>query len=78
MNEAYVAFKAEVFLDDNLSVGVRAAKVEGSRFRIEYAAERMSDGRTVATGYTGMVAFDYKNRRVAKIPEIFRGKIEAP
>jgi acyl-CoA thioesterase FadM len=75
MNEAYVAFKGEVFLDDLLSVGVRASNIEGSRFRIEYAVERVSDRRLVAMGHTGMVAFDYKNRKVAKIPESFRGII---
>ena len=76
MNEAHVNYKAEVFLRDRLRVGVRAAEIGGTRFRLEYRVERAADGALAATGYTGMVAFDYANRRVAKIPEKFRAAIE--
>ena len=75
MNEAHVHFKAEVFLHDALVVGVRAADVQTTRFRLEYKVERPSDGRVVATGYTGMVAFDYTTRRVTRIPDGFRKSI---
>lgn len=75
MNEAHVDFKAEVFLRDSLEVGVRAADLGSIRFRLEYRVRRESDGVVVATGHTGMVAFDYRIRRPVKIPDKFRAAI---
>jgi 4-hydroxybenzoyl-CoA thioesterase len=75
MSEAHVVFKAEVFLGDLLRVGVLATELEGMRFRMDYEVERRSDGRIVATGWTGMVAFDYLKRRPVKIPDVFREKV---
>lgn len=75
MSDAYVRYKAEVFLGDALTVGVAAAEMEGTRFKLEYEAERASDGKVVATGYTTLVAFDYSSRRIVKIPDKFREKI---
>jgi len=75
MSEAHVHFKAEVFLHDVLSVGVRAEDVQTTRFRLDYEVRRSSDGRVVATGYTGMAAFDYTTRRISRIPEGFRKSI---
>ncbi len=77
MSEAHVSFKAEVFLGDELTVAVWPRDVQGSRFLLDYTVERVSDGAIAATGYTRMVAFDYGLRRVCRIPEAFKVKLEA-
>jgi acyl-CoA thioesterase FadM len=75
MNEAYIRYQAEVFLGDELSVGVKITELADIRFKFEYEVERISDKKIVATGFTGMVAFDYQKRKIAKIPEVFKAVI---
>ncbi len=76
MNEAYVRYQAEVFLGDELKVGISITGLADVRFKFEYDVERISDNKIVATGFTGMVAFDYQKRKIAKIPEVFKAVIE--
>ena len=71
MSEACVSYRGEAFLGDVLQVRVSTARVESVRFRLEYLVVRESDGKTVASGYTTMAAFDYEKRKIAKIPDSF-------
>lgn len=75
MNEAYIRYQAEVFLGDELSVGVKITELADIRFKFEYEVERISDKKIVAAGFTGMVAFNYEKRKIAKIPEVFKAVI---
>lgn len=75
MSEAHVAFKAEVFYGDELEVSVRARDVKDNRFSLDYQVDRQGDGKTVATGYTLLAAFDYARRRVSRLPEPFRSRL---
>jgi acyl-CoA thioester hydrolase len=75
MSEAHVAFKAEVFYGEELEVNVRVGGLQDTRFRLDYQVDRKGDGRTVATGYTLLVAFDYSRRRVSRLPEAFRARL---
>ena len=77
MSEAHVNYKAEVFLGDELSVGVKVSDMDKIRFKMEYQVERKSDGLLVATGYTQMVAFDYQHRKIRKIPAAFRNLLKS-
>lgn len=74
MSEANIKYKAEIFVDDELNVGVKVAELGAVKFKIEYQVERVSDDKQVATGHTWMVAFDYQQRKVRKIPAEFRAK----
>ncbi|MBN1347828.1 acyl-CoA thioesterase [candidate division KSB1 bacterium] len=71
MLEAFVSYKAQVFLGDQLRIGVCLCDIGGVRFKIEYLVERCSDDKCVAKGYTKMAAFDYARRKVCKIPPAF-------
>jgi acyl-CoA thioesterase FadM len=77
MSEAHVAFKAEVFYGDELEVIVRVQELKDTRFRLDYQVDRKGDGRTVATGYTLLAAFNYSQRRVSRLPEAFRARLSA-
>jgi YbgC/YbaW family acyl-CoA thioester hydrolase len=68
--EAHVYYRAEMFLHDSLTIGVRASQVKRSAFTLEYRIER--DGTLTAEGRTNLVAFDYRVRKVARLPEAFR------
>ena len=71
MIEAHIFFKGEIFLGDELLVGVRIGEMGKVKFSFEFQVQRKSDKKVVTTGSTLMAAFDYGQRRVCKIPEEF-------
>jgi acyl-CoA thioesterase FadM len=77
MSEAQVRFRAEVFLGDELEVSVRPRDVQASRFALDYEVTRVGDGAAVASGLTAMAAFDYAQRRVARLPAPFQAALQS-
>jgi len=75
MKDAHVNFLAEVFRGDELIVEVSLGEVKGLLFNINYKVSRTRDNKLVLTGSTGILAFDYSRRKLAKTPEIFFEKI---
>lgn len=75
MTEAHVVYSGEIFLHDRVSISVRISEMRGIRFSFEYSAVNAENGKSVATGYTKMAAFDYHKHRPAKIPATFMEKI---
>jgi len=67
--EAHVVYRAEMFLDDELLVGVRPAALKKSSFGLEYRIER--DAEVTAEGTTALVAFDYQRRKPVRLPAGF-------
>jgi len=67
--EANVQYKAEMFLGEELQIGVRIAELRRSSFIMTYRIERR--GEVTAEGTTALVAFDYKQRKVRRLPEAF-------
>jgi len=72
--EARVRYLAEMFLREELEVGVRIAELGRSSFRMEYRIER--GGKATAEGSTALVAFDYEKRRPRRLPAAFRAAAE--
>ncbi|OEU72872.1 MAG: hypothetical protein BA864_15110 [Desulfuromonadales bacterium C00003093] len=70
MPEAHVFFRAEMFLNDQLTVAVRCTELKRSAFTLEYRVER--DGMLTAEGTTPVVCFNYQTRKPCRIPESFR------
>lgn len=68
--EAHVYYRAEMFLHDCLTIGVRASEIKRSSFVFEYRIER--DGKLTVEGSTNMVAFDYQKRKVGRLPQAFK------
>ena len=75
MRDAHVNFRKEVFLHDALTIDVGIDDVTTTSFNMVYTVKRENDGEVVFLGSTGLVAFDYNARKVARIPEIFLEKI---
>lgn len=73
--EAHSYFKAEMFLNEQLQVGVRCRLVKRSSFLLEYRIERA--GRLTADGETPVICFDYAQRKVCRIPKGFRADLVA-
>lgn len=68
MGDAAIAFKAEAFAGDRLDVEVAAGEPEHSGFRLYYRLTRVPEGTVIALAETGMVCFDYAQRRIRPLP----------
>lgn len=68
--EAHVRYLAEMFLGDELRIGVRISELRNSAFVMSYWIER--DGKETAQGTTNLVAYDYQIRKPRRLPEPFR------
>jgi len=72
--EAHVYYRSEMFLHDELQIGVSVSAVKRSAFTLEYRIER--SGTLTAEGTTNLVSFDYQKRKVARLPETFKQRLE--
>jgi YbgC/YbaW family acyl-CoA thioester hydrolase len=73
--EAHVRYKAEMFLGDQLVIGVRIKNISRSSFAMEYRIER--DGEVMTEGETALVCFDYQKRKPRRLDVEFREKMVA-
>lgn len=71
--EAHVRYLAEMFLGDELRIGVRVSELRNSAFVMAYVIER--GGTVTARGTTNLVAYDYQARKPRRLPELFRDAV---
>jgi YbgC/YbaW family acyl-CoA thioester hydrolase len=71
--EAHVKYLAEMFLGDELVIGVKIVEIGRSSFRMAYRIER--DGRATAEGETVLVCFDYAARKPRRLEGEFVDKV---
>jgi len=67
MADAEIAFRAEAFFGDMLAVDVHASDVQTRSFSLLFRIRRSDTD--VAWVRTGMVGFDYAERRVTALPQ---------
>ena len=70
-----IQFKAEGFLGDRIEAAVGAVDIGPRSWDFVYRLTLPERDQVLALAKTGMVAFDYAQRRVAEIPEPFRRQI---
>jgi len=73
--EAHVCYRAEMYHNDHLEIGVRVKSLSRSSFAMEYRIER--DGDVTAEGETALVCFDYSVRKPRRLDALFRKQVEA-
>lgn len=73
---AEVDFKAELFHGDEIKIFCRISSFKNTSFVMEYLIEK-EEAVTASTGQTVLVAFDYEQRKVSRIPEDFKEKVKA-
>lgn len=69
-------FRAPLIYPDAIGIGARTTEVAGDRFTMEYRVASTKLGRTAAEGGGVVVAFDYRDRAKAPLPDIVRRAIE--
>jgi acyl-CoA thioester hydrolase len=71
MADAAIVFKAEGFYGDVLEVGVMPEEFTSRGFDLLYKLTNIKTGVEVAAAKTGMLCFDYNQRKVMHVPEQF-------
>jgi acyl-CoA thioester hydrolase len=72
--ELIVNYKREGFLFDRLGVESSIGEVRSKGFRMFHRITA-EQGRLISLAETGIVAFDYRKKKVVRIPEAFVSKI---
>lgn len=72
--EAHVKYLAEMFLGDELQIGVKITDVGRSSLRMAYRIER--GDQATATGETVLVCFDYSARKPRRLDGEFVRRVE--
>lgn len=65
--DAAIEFKKELFYAENITIWVQAANFTRVSFDLFYKIEK--EGTTAVAAKTGMVCFNYNNRKVMPVPE---------
>lgn len=69
MADAAIEFKGEAFYGDVLKVYVTAEEISRFGFELYYKLVKGEKETLVALAKTGMVCFDYSNRKVTSVPQ---------
>lgn len=79
MADAALVYKGEGFKGDIFDIAIGAADISPFGFDIYYRITTVRDGKTIiiAEAKSGMIFFDYINRKVARLPEDWKEKLSA-
>ncbi len=76
MRDVAIQYKAEAFYGDQLQVWVKAGDFSGSGFSLFYKLDNTASQQTIAVAHSGMVCFDYTSRRIVRLPDTVRMRLE--
>jgi acyl-CoA thioester hydrolase len=74
--EAYVSYKGEGLLGDDLVVSVHISDFSRARFKVKYSIFKKTDNKPVAEGFVTLAAFNYQIKRPQRIPQSFKDAVE--
>jgi len=72
-----VVYRGEAFVHDRLRFEIRVVEVRRGSFRLAHRVTRIADGRPVALIEIGFAAYDYRERRAARLPDGVREALAA-
>lgn len=75
MSDVCIEFKAEIFYGDIVCAFVTANEFTRYGFEIVYKLMNGSQDKIVALAKTGMIAYDYELKKVARLPEKVKEKL---
>ncbi len=70
-----VSYRSEAFHEDRLTIEVAAGDVNENRLELVFRVSSDDDGREVALARIGVLFFDYAKRKVVKIPDEVRRRL---
>lgn len=77
MADLVVTYKGEAFYGDVVTVEVTPGEISSVSFDLFYRISTQRNGQPmlITEAKTGMVCFDYTSRKIARLPEAFKEKI---
>lgn len=75
VSDAAIVYKAESFLGDVLIIEIGIGDHNKYGFDLYYRITKGEDSKEVARGKTGIVCFDYEQRKIATVPEKLKAKL---
>jgi acyl-CoA thioester hydrolase len=71
MSEVEISFRTEAFYGDEIIISIAAGDHSRIGFDLFYKLEKEVDGKKtmVAAARTGMICFDYKNKKITSLPQ---------
>jgi acyl-CoA thioesterase FadM len=78
MADVAIAYKGEGFYGDIFDIAIAAGEFNPLGFELFYriTANRNGQTITIAEAKTGMICFDYKAHKIAKLPADMRARLE--
>jgi YbgC/YbaW family acyl-CoA thioester hydrolase len=73
LSDLVVNYKAELFLDDLVVIETDIAEIEEKGFRVFHRI--VKNGKTAVIAETGHVCFNYQDKSIGKVPDIFKQKL---
>lgn len=73
--EAHLRYHAEMFLGDQLEIGVTISELRNAAFVMRYRIERQA--ALMVEGTTNLVGYDYRTRKPVRLPASFRDAVNA-
>jgi len=73
-----VVYGSEGFLGDVIEVSLAVEEISNSSFDIYYLLHNRSQNKELARAKTRMVCFNYKERKVMRVPDSFKKRFESP
>ena len=74
-SDAAIQYKSEGFYGDVIRVEIAVGEFSRVGFGILYHLTKVADGATLAIAKTGIVCFDYKQKKMVGVPESFKAKV---
>ncbi|MEO8771455.1 MAG: thioesterase family protein, partial [Ferruginibacter sp.] len=77
ISDLVVEYVNESFYGDTLTISIRAGEISRVSFELFYLVETKRDEKNiiVARVKTGMICYDYANKKVMSVPEELRTKL---
>ena len=72
---SYVEYNKELFLDDDITIKITKIELEKTKFNFHYEIYNQED-KLAINGSTLLLAYNYEEKKLKKVPEIFREKVE--
>ncbi len=75
MGDTAIVFKGECFYGDVLTIEVTVTDIGVRSFDLSYRFTKKSTQQIVCEAKTGMVCFDYNERKTVNVPEAFKQNV---
>lgn len=74
MSDLAVQYKNEAFYGQSLDIALFSGEISSAGFELFYeiSVTEKNETKTIARAKTGLVFFDYSNKKITSMPEVFR------